>query len=113
MQAVVLEKALKVSNCRGKLLRKCERTWYPNVSIHILHAVLCIFTEVLTRRICQFNPIQFYLNSHEYSVLEKVIIITVRSVTNINISTVQYQYKAKKKKQNNQNNLQFIVTKDI
>ena len=56
----------------------------------------------------QFN--QFYLNSHEYSVLEKVIIITVRSVTNINIkNTVQSQ----KKKQNNRNNLQFIVTKDI
>ena len=97
MQAVVLEKALKVSNCRGKLLRKCERTWYPNVSIHILHAVLCIFTEVLTRRICQFNPIQFYLNSHEYSVLEKVIIITVSSVTNINIeNTIQSQKKEAK-----------------
>ena len=110
MQAVVLGKALKVSNCRGKLPRKCKRTWYPNVSIHILHAVLCIFTEVLTRRICQFNPIQFYLNSHEYSVLEKVIIITVRSVTNINIkNTVQ----SEEKKQNNRNNLQFIVTKDI
>ena len=109
MQAVVLEKALKVSNCRGKLLRKCERTWYPIVSIHILHAVLCIFTEVLTRRICQFNPIQFYLNSHEYSVLEKVIIITVRSVTNINIkNTVQRESEKKE-----QNNLQFILTKDI
>ena len=109
MQAVVLEKALKVSNCRGKLLRKCERTWYPNVSIHILHAVLSIFTEVLTRRICQFNPIQFYLNSHEYSVLEKVIIITVRSVTNINIkNTVQRESEKKE-----QNNLQFILTKDI
>ena len=61
MQEVVLGKALKVSNCRGKLPRKCKRTWYPNVSIHTLHAVLCIFTEVLTRRICQFNPIQSVL----------------------------------------------------
>ena len=111
MQEVVLGKALKVSNCRGKLPRKCKRTWYPNVSIHTLHAVLCIFTEVLTRRICQFNQFnQFYLNSHEYSVLEKVIIITVRSVTNINIKN---SVQSEKKKQNNRNNLQFIVTKDI
>ena len=65
---------------------------------------------MLTRRICQFNPIQFYLNSHEYSVLEKVIIITVRSVTNINIKN---SVQSEKKKQNNRNNLQFIVTKDI
>ena len=110
MQEVVLGKALKVSNCRGKLPRKCKRTWYPNVSIHTLHAVLCIFTEVLTRRICQFNSILFKLTTPvQYSVLEKVIIITVLSVTNINIkNTVQRESEKKE-----QNNLQFIVTKDI
>ena len=55
------------------------------------------------------NSIQFYLNSHEYSVLEKVIIITVLSVTNINIkNTVQRESEKKE-----QNNLQFIVTRDI
>ena len=58
----------------------------------------------------QSNSIQFYLNSHEYSVFEKVIIITVRSVTNINIKNTE---QSQKKKQNNRNNLQFIVTKDI
>ncbi|CAH3039580.1 unnamed protein product, partial [Pocillopora meandrina] len=25
---------------------------HPNISIHILHTVLCTFTNVLTRRIC-------------------------------------------------------------
>ena len=25
---------------------------HPNISIHILHTVICIFTDVLTRRIC-------------------------------------------------------------
>ena len=57
----------------------------------------------------QSNSIQFYLNSHEYSALEKVIIITVLSVTNINIKNTVQRGSEKKE----QNNLQFIVTKDI
>ena len=30
----------------------CISPLHPNISMHILHTVLCTFTKVLTRRIC-------------------------------------------------------------
>ena len=50
---------LSIGNCKGKTSCKHQNnasqlsnTLHPNISFHILHTVLCTFTEVLTRRIC-------------------------------------------------------------
>ena len=36
----------------NKIFQKILYPLHPNVSLYILHTVLCIFPEVLTRRIC-------------------------------------------------------------
>ena len=50
---------LSIGNCRGETscihqnnASQLSNPLLPNISIHILHTVLCTFTKVLTRRIC-------------------------------------------------------------
>ena len=44
---------LKFNKLTLRSLRLCNYTFtVPNISVHILHTVLCTYTKVLTRRIC-------------------------------------------------------------
>ena len=50
---------LSVFNCYQDVVYQTEEVaemflypLHPNISIHILHTVICMFTEVLTRKIC-------------------------------------------------------------
>ena len=50
---------LSVCNCYQDVVQQIEEvgemfpySLHPNISIHILHTVLCMFTEVLTRKLC-------------------------------------------------------------
>ena len=52
---------------------------HPNISIHILHTVLCTFTKVLTRRICLTIKHFFYLRIISFilmtSICDSIVIL--------------------------------------
>ena len=64
---------LKFNKLALRSLRLCNYTFtVPNISVHILHTILCTYTKVLTRRICLiikgFFRLWYFLYSRDINV---------------------------------------------